>query len=96
MTTRERELIAIGISYAINCDPCINYHWHVGKEAGVTEEEAREAVKIARMVANGASLRMTDVVEELFGNPAESETAPVPDGCGCADTEEKSEEDCGC
>ena len=96
MTTRERELIAIGISYAINCDPCIKYHWQVGKEAGITGEEAREAVKIAKMVVNGAGLRMTDVVEDLFGNPVESETTAIPDGCGCAETKAENQENCGC
>ncbi len=96
MTTREKELIAIGVSYAVNCDPCIRYHWQVGKEAGVTIDEAQEAIKIAEMVNRGAKLRMLDIVEETLGQSVKFDNVEAPAGCGCPEEEAGPTEPCGC
>jgi len=96
MTTREKELIAIGVSYAINCDPCIRYHWLVGKEAGVTGEDAREAMRVAQIVQDASKLRMDDVAETLFGNMETGEAQKKPEVCGCQNITTSSETGCGC
>lgn len=45
-----RELIAIGASIGANCLPCLRYHFAEARKLGVSLEEIKEAVELAKLV----------------------------------------------
>lgn len=47
LTTRERELIAIGAALASNCVPCIENHIDEARKVGLTDPEIKDAVRLA-------------------------------------------------
>ena len=71
MDKKTEEMIAIGVSYGINCMPCMEYHKKKGVEAGLTKEQMQEAVRIAAMVKNGGARKAKEHAEELFGKISE-------------------------
>lgn len=50
-----KELIAIGISAAVNCRPCLDYHIAEALKLGVSEKEISDAVSLAEMIVKNAS-----------------------------------------
>ena len=50
-----RELIAIAVAHATGCPYCIEAHVKKGKAAGVTKQEAAEAVLISAALCAGAA-----------------------------------------
>lgn len=50
---KNKELIAIAVSVARKCKPCIISHLEVGIQAGITREELVEAVNIAILLCGG-------------------------------------------
>jgi AhpD family alkylhydroperoxidase len=42
----EKELIALGISLAINCESCMEWHIHQALLAGATREQVLEAIDV--------------------------------------------------
>lgn len=53
VSTKYKELIAIGISVAIRCTACIDAHVKAALDAGATAEEISEAVGVAILMAGG-------------------------------------------
>ena len=58
MTTREKELVALGIGVAAQCGPCIRLHTQKCLDAGATKEQIIEAGSVAVMMA-GLRLRIS-------------------------------------
>ncbi|MDO5690681.1 MAG: carboxymuconolactone decarboxylase family protein [Tissierellia bacterium] len=56
LTPKMKELIAIGISVAIRCEPCIVSHVDGLIKAGATREEVLEALGVAIYMGGGPSL----------------------------------------
>ncbi len=77
MDKKTEEMIAIGVSYGINCLPCMEYHKKQGVEAGLTDEQMQAAIRIAVMVKNGAAKKTRGYAEELFGKISEEGSCPV-------------------
>ena len=50
MDEKMKELIALGVSYALNCQPCLELHKHKAIEVGLTMEEMRAAIAVAESV----------------------------------------------
>ncbi len=50
LTTRERELVALGAALGSNCVPCIEHHIPEARKAGLTDGQIREAVELADAV----------------------------------------------
>jgi AhpD family alkylhydroperoxidase len=44
LTTKEKELIAVGVSLAAGCKPCTNYHFKKVRGAGASAEEIEQAM----------------------------------------------------
>jgi AhpD family alkylhydroperoxidase len=55
LDTRTKELIALGISVAVRCDPCIAYHARAAVKAGATEAEVAETLGLAVYMGAGPS-----------------------------------------
>ena len=71
------ELIAIGVSVAINCGPCLDYHVPEAKKAGATVSEMKDAVGIARMVRKAVAGKMDQYTDEKLGEPTPERKAPT-------------------
>lgn len=62
ITTKEKELTAVGISVAVGCKPCVTHHIGAARVAGATDPEMKEAVTHALSVRRSA----TDAMERYF------------------------------
>jgi len=53
LSTKHKELIALGIAVAIRCESCIAYHVHDALKAGATRAEVLETLGVAMMMGGG-------------------------------------------
>ena len=53
LNAKTKELIALGISVALRCEPCIAYHVHDALKAGASRPEILEALGVAIMMGGG-------------------------------------------
>ena len=77
MDKKTEEMIAIAVSYTLNCLPCMEYHKKQAIAAGLTNEQMQSAVAIAVMVKNGAAKKTKGYAEDLFGKITEDDSCPV-------------------
>jgi AhpD family alkylhydroperoxidase len=56
LTSKVKELIALGIAISVRCDGCISYHVHDALEAGATREEIAETVGVAVLMGGGPAV----------------------------------------
>lgn len=56
LTAREKSLIALAVSHAVQCPYCIHAYTEDTLQRGVTEEQMMEAVHVAAAIRGGASL----------------------------------------
>ncbi len=69
LTAREKSLIALAVSHAVQCPYCIDAYSEDTMAKGCTEEQMMEAVHVAAAIRGGASLvhatQMMNKVKEL-------------------------------
>ncbi|WP_026970094.1 arsenosugar biosynthesis-associated peroxidase-like protein [Algoriphagus terrigena] len=69
LTAREKSLIALGISHALQCPYCIDAYTTDTLEKGCDEEQMMEAVHVAAAIRGGASLvhstQMMNKIKEI-------------------------------
>ncbi len=53
LSSKQKELIALGIGVAVRCEPCIYLHVEKSLHAGATPEEIMEAAGVAVMMGGG-------------------------------------------
>lgn len=56
LTAREKSLIALAVSHAVQCPYCIDSYTVAAMEKGCDEEQMMEAVHVAGAIRGGASL----------------------------------------
>jgi alkylhydroperoxidase/carboxymuconolactone decarboxylase family protein len=56
LTEREKALIALAVSHAVQCPSCIDAYTTGSLEKGATPEQMTEAVHVAAAIRGGASL----------------------------------------
>jgi len=66
LTVREKELIAIGIAVAKQCEPCIKLHVQKCLDAGAVREEILEASGVAVMMGGGPAYTHVPMVIEAL------------------------------
>lgn len=70
ITTLQKELIAVGIATAIQCEPCIKLHVKKCLDAGATKEQVLEAACVAVMMSGGPAYThipmVIDTIETLL------------------------------
>ncbi len=71
LTSKDRELVALGAAIAANCIPCIDYHVPKARAAGLTDEEIAEAVSLADFVKNVPAKKVLEAASRML-------TSPVP------------------
>ena len=69
LTIKEKELVAIGIAVAKQCEPCIILHVQKCLDAGASREEILEASGVAVMMSGGPAYThipmVIDAIDEL-------------------------------
>lgn len=68
ISSRVKELIAIGASVSANCRPCIKYHIGKAREVEIEEKEIQQAVAVGKMVRQGAASRMDEFLSSMIGD----------------------------
>lgn len=53
---KTKELIALALSVAVRCDPCIGFHTQALVKLGATRQEVDEALGVATYMGGGPSL----------------------------------------
>lgn len=70
LSTKQKELIALGISVVINCESCMQWHIEQAAKAGATMQEVLEAVEVGIEMGGGpatVSARFAlEVMESVF------------------------------
>lgn len=56
LSTKTKELIALGIAIAVRCDGCISYHVHDAITTGATQEEIVETIGISVLMGGGPAM----------------------------------------
>ncbi|WP_223170282.1 carboxymuconolactone decarboxylase family protein [Maribacter aquimaris] len=56
LSTKTKELIALGIAITIRCEGCIACHVHDSLEAGANAEEIKETIGVAILMGGGPSV----------------------------------------
>jgi AhpD family alkylhydroperoxidase len=82
LTTRERELVALGAALGSNCVPCIEYHVPEARKAGLADEQIREAIQLADKVRQVPARKVLATALGLLPKEgAETETPPQAATC---------------
>ena len=66
MEEKTEILICIGAATAANCIPCFEHFFGKAREAGITDEEIREATDLASQVKKGAHMALRNSVSNLM------------------------------
>jgi AhpD family alkylhydroperoxidase len=53
---KEKELVALGMSIILRCEPCINFHVEALMKAGATREELGDVLAMAIQMGGGPGL----------------------------------------
>jgi AhpD family alkylhydroperoxidase len=77
MNKKIEEMIALGVAYGVNCQPCMEYHKKRAIEAGLTKEEMQAAIQVAESVKMGAYKKTKQNAGNLFGDIKEEKCCPV-------------------
>ncbi len=56
LTAREKSLIALAVSHAVQCPYCIDAYTTDGLEKGANEKQMMEAIHVAAAIRGGATL----------------------------------------
>jgi AhpD family alkylhydroperoxidase len=75
MNDRIRELIAVGASITVNCQPCLSSHVEKAIAFGALPEEVAAAIEIGNRVRKGAAAKM-----DAFSSNLRAASAPVTGG----------------
>ncbi len=81
MNKKTEEMIALGAAYAVNCQPCLEFHKQKAMEAGLTTDEMSAAIQVAEAVKTGAYKKAKQFAGGLFGEVKEERCCPVGSEC---------------
>jgi len=56
LSSKTKELIALGIAITVRCDGCIAFHVHDALNAGASSEEILETIGVAILMGGGPAL----------------------------------------
>ncbi len=70
LTTKERELVALGAALGSNCVRCIEYHVPEARKAGLSDQQIREAIQLADKVRQVPARKVLDTALGLVAKEA--------------------------
>ena len=74
LSARDRELVALGAAMGSNCVPCIEYHIPKAREAGLSDPEISEAIRLSDRVRQVPARKVLEVAFRMV-NASDSEIA---------------------
>jgi AhpD family alkylhydroperoxidase len=77
LSSRMKELVAIGISAAVNCESCIQWHTEAAIEKGATEHEILEALEVAMEIGGGRAVATARLALEVMESLEKDEYEPA-------------------
>jgi len=83
LDTRMKELIAVGASVTVNCQPCLQYHVSKARESGADDDEIAIAIAVAKAVRKGAAAKMDDFAAGMSAGAVAAECGEGK-ACSCA------------
>ena len=72
LDAKTKELLAVAISVAVRCDPCINYHVEGARKHGATRDEIAETLGLAIYMGAGPSAMYAAQALEAYDQYAEA------------------------
>jgi AhpD family alkylhydroperoxidase len=81
MDGKIEEMVALGAAYALNCQPCMEFHRQKAAAAGLTGEEMQGAIQVAEAVKRGAHDKAKAYARALFGELSEKRCCPAGSEC---------------
>jgi AhpD family alkylhydroperoxidase len=78
LTLRERELVALGAAMGSNCQPCIEFHIPAARNAGLSDIQISQAIRIADTVRKVPALKVLNAALGML--PHEAAALPANDG----------------
>ena len=78
LDARTKELIAIALSVAARCDPCVGYHAQALVKLGATRAQVTEALGMAVYMGGGPSLMYAAKASAAFDEFSAAAAAPQP------------------
>ncbi len=66
LSSRERELVALGAAMGSNCVPCIEYHIPQARKAGLTDSQISEAIQLADKVRQVPARKVLDAALKML------------------------------
>ncbi len=76
------ELIAIGASVAVNCQPCLRFHINEALNVEIGEPEIKEAIQVGRTVRKGSAHNMDQFISNIMADKIIISHVGG-EGCGC-------------
>jgi AhpD family alkylhydroperoxidase len=70
LNPRERELVAMGAAMGSNCAPCIEHHIPEARNAGLTDSQISEAIRLAEKVRQVPVRKVLDTALRMLSQPS--------------------------
>jgi AhpD family alkylhydroperoxidase len=81
LTTKERELVALGAALGSNCVPRIEYHVPEARKAGLSDQQISEAIELADTVRQVPARKVLETAVGLLAKePAAAQSEPRVSG----------------
>ena len=68
MDEKTKELIAVGAAVAGNCIPCLEWHYKKCIELGISKDEIKEAIELAKMIKDVPIKKISELAETLLSS----------------------------
>ena len=78
MDEKTRIMISLGAATAANCIPCFQHLSGKAYEAGITDEEIKEAANVGVQVKRGAELALRETISNILGDQIDIVTGEGP------------------
>jgi AhpD family alkylhydroperoxidase len=79
LTSKDRELVALGAALGSNCTPCVEHHVAEARKAGLTDTQISAAIQLADRVRKVPAAKALDAALRLL-----DEQPSMPDSMpGC-------------
>jgi AhpD family alkylhydroperoxidase len=79
---RTKELIALALSVAVRCDPCIGFHTQALARLGASRQEVDETLGVATYMGGGPSLMYAASAVAAFDEAVAALAAPAASAAG--------------
>ena len=63
-----KELVAIGAAIGGNCIPCLDWHYKKCKELGISDDEIKEAIEMAKVVKEVPIKKIYEAADRLVSD----------------------------